>query len=75
MPSEPITYAVRRNVSATDKRGSPIRIALCIIRYPNGDAATLAIPEGLLATIPPHRLDDYIAHEVESLIGYEVTRQ
>lgn len=73
--NQTITYAVQRKVSATDKRGSPIQIALAIIRMPDGTGTTLAIPEGLLATIPPDKLDDFIQSEVEAAVGYEVTRQ
>ena len=71
----PITYGVQRNVAATDKSGRPVKIALCVIRMPDGKATTLAIPEGLLATIPPDKRDDFIASEVEAAVGYEVTRQ
>ena len=71
----PITFVVRRNVEATDKRGDPANIALCLIRFPDGTATTLAIPEGLLATIPEDKRDDFIASEVEAAIGYKVTRQ
>lgn len=72
--NQPITYAVRRNVAASDKRGGPAMIALCLIRMPDGTGTTLAIPEGLLATIPPDKQADFIAAEVEAAIGYEVTR-
>ena len=72
--NQPITYGLRRNVAASDKMGRPTRIAMAVIRLPNGQATLLAIPEGLLATIPPDKLDDFIASEVEAVIGYEVTR-
>jgi hypothetical protein len=71
----PITFAVRRNIDATDKRGTPCKIAMAVIRFPDGTGTTLAIPEGLLATIPADKLDDFIASEVEAIVGYEVTRQ
>lgn len=72
--NQPITYAVQRNVAATDKLGNPTLIALCVVRMPDGTGTTLAIPEGLLATIPPEGRADFIAHEVEAAVGYEVTR-
>ena len=70
-----ITYAVQRNVKATDKMGRPTRIAMAVIRLPNGQATLLAIPEGLIATIPPDKREDFIESEVEAVVGYEVTRQ
>lgn len=70
-----IALRVRRNVAATDKMGQACKIAMAIIRFPDGTGTTLAIPEGLLATIPPDKVDDFIASEVEALIGYEATRQ
>lgn len=73
--NQQISYVVRRNVEATDKDGRPTRIALALIRFPNGDATTLAIPEGLLATIPPGAVEDFIEQEVQAAVGYEVTRQ
>ena len=73
--SQRITYAVQRNVAATDKHGDPCFIAMVLVRFPDGKAHPIAIPEGLLATIPTDKVDDYIEHEVETLIGYEVTRQ
>lgn len=73
--NEPIEYAVRRNVEAKDSRGKPCRIALAVVKFPDGTGTTLAIPEGLLATVPPDKVSDFIASEVEAAIGYEVTRQ
>ena len=70
-----ISYAVQRFVKATDKNGRPASIALCLIAMPDGTRTTLAIPEGLLETIPPDKRDDFIASEVEAIVGYEVTRQ
>jgi len=72
--NQPITYGVQRNVAATDKGGRPVKIALCVVRMPDGSGTTLAIPEGLLATIPTDKLDDFIDSEVEAAVGYEVTR-
>lgn len=69
-----ITFAVRRNVPANDDRGRPTKIALCLIQFPDRSVQTLAIPEGLLATVPPQAVDDFISQEVESAIGYEATR-
>jgi hypothetical protein len=69
-----ISYGVSRNMSALDKAGKPCRIALCLIQFPDGKIERFAIPEGLLATIPPDKRDDFIASEVEAAVGYEVTR-
>jgi hypothetical protein len=73
--NQPITYAVQRRVGCTDKYGNPCVIAMCLIRFPDGTGTTLAIDEDLLATIPPDKLDDFIASEVEAAVGYQVTRQ
>lgn len=73
--NQPISYAIQRNIAAKDKTGKPCKIALALIRFPDGTGTTLAIPEGLLATIPPQGVDDFIAQEVEAAVGYEVTRQ
>ena len=73
--NQPITYAVQRNIPATDKNGRPEKIALAVILMPDGSGQMLAIPEGLIATIPPDKRDDFIASEVEAVVGYEVTRQ
>ena len=70
-----ITYAVRRNVQATDKHNLPCKVALAIIRFPDGTATTLAIPEALLKTIPPDKRDDFIESEVQGVMGFAVTRQ
>lgn len=69
-----ITYSVRRNVKAKDKNGRPCKIAMALVLMPDGKTQILAIPEGLLDTIPPDKRDDFIAHEVEIAVGYEVTR-
>lgn len=69
-----ITYTVRRNVAATDAKGHACMIAMALVRFPDGTTHPVAIPEGLLATVPPADRDDFIAHEIETLIGYEVTR-
>lgn len=70
-----ISYGVSRNMPATDKDGRKCMVALAIIQFPDGTGTTLAIPEGLLATIPPDKRDDFIASEVEAIVGYQVTRQ
>lgn len=73
--NQPISYGISRNMSAVDKDGRPCKVALCLIQFPNGGIVKLAIPEALLATIPPDKREDYIANEVEAAVGYEVTRQ
>lgn len=73
--NQPVTYALRRNVPSTDKNGRSALICLAVIRMPDGSGKTLAIPEGLLATIPPDKREDFIAAEIESVVGYEVTRR
>ena len=75
MQSDVISYGVSRNMAASDKDGRPCSIALVLVQFPDGTTHKLAIPEGLLATIPPGKQDDFIASEVEALVGYEVTRQ
>lgn len=69
-----IGYGVSRNMKATDKDGRNVTVALCLIELPDRTTRTLAIPEGLLATVPPDKVDDFIHSEIESVIGYEVTR-
>lgn len=69
-----ITYSVRRHVPAT-KDGKPCKIALALIQFPNGTGTTLAIPEDLIKTVPPDKREDFIASEVEAIVGYGVTRQ
>jgi hypothetical protein len=70
-----ISYTVRRNMPAKDSSGFPCKVALAFIRFPDGTGTTMCIPEGLLATVPDDKRDDFIAHEIETTFGLSATRQ